>query len=171
MIELPAQAAILMLEPFIVTDDIHVEGLVLGTRKELLADNLPKKKKGMSAEAIAKMEQEMEALEQHDLKAVEECYGENMLTRQLRHQLRAAPDAPARPRAAARAKRPKAILRRDQAQHERAHPLLRPATSQLVRDRMARTGRHINPDLRLWTDREDNLLGTGRDEQIARDAS
>ena len=89
-------------------------------------------------------------------------------TRQLRHQVRAAPDAPARLRAAARAKRPKAILRRDQARHERAHPLLRPATSQLVRDRMARTGRHINPDLRLWTDREDNLLGTGRDEQIAR---
>lgn len=131
----------------------------------------PKRKEGMTREEIAKMEQEMEALEQHDLKAVEECYGENMLTRQLRHQLRAAPDAPARPRAAARAKRPKAILRRDQAQHERAHPLLRPATSQLVRDRMARTGRHINPDLRLWTDREDNLLGTGRDEQIARDAS
>ena len=39
----------------------------------------PKRKEGMTREEIAKMEQEMEALEQHDLKAVEECYGENML--------------------------------------------------------------------------------------------
>jgi hypothetical protein len=32
---------------------------------------------------------------------------------------------------------------------------------------MARTGRHINPDLRLWTGEEDRLLGTARDEEIA----
>jgi hypothetical protein len=32
---------------------------------------------------------------------------------------------------------------------------------------MERTGRHINPALRLWTDKEDKLLGTARDEQIA----
>ncbi|HZM05736.1 MAG TPA: hypothetical protein VFC44_22275 [Candidatus Saccharimonadales bacterium] len=44
---------------------------------------------------------------------------------------------------------------------------MRPSTSKLVRERMARTGRHINPDLRLWSDKEDKLLGTARDEKIA----
>jgi ParB-like chromosome segregation protein Spo0J len=62
----------------------YVEGLVLGTRKELLTDNLPKKKKGMSAEAIAKMEQEMEALER-GMKAITENYKENMFTLQTAH--------------------------------------------------------------------------------------
>lgn len=59
----------------------YVEGLVLGTRKELLATDLPKKKKGMSAEAIAKMEQEMETLES-GMKAISETYRENMFTLQ-----------------------------------------------------------------------------------------
>jgi len=56
----------------------------LGTRKELLADNLPKKKKGMSAEAIAKMEQEMETLES-GMKAITENYKDNMFTLQTAH--------------------------------------------------------------------------------------
>ena len=38
----------------------------------------PKKMKGMPAEDIAKMEYEMEASE-HDFKAVEESYGQNVL--------------------------------------------------------------------------------------------
>jgi len=60
----------------------YVEGLVLGTHKDLLvAANLPKKKKGMSAEAIAKMEQEMETLES-GMKASTENYKENMFTLQ-----------------------------------------------------------------------------------------
>jgi len=62
----------------------YVEGLVLGTRKELLVDNLPKKKKGMSAEAIANMEQEMETLE-IGMKAITENYKENMFTLQTAH--------------------------------------------------------------------------------------
>jgi len=62
----------------------YVEGLVLGTRKELLAVNLPKKKKGMSAEAIAKMEQEMETLES-GMKAITENYKDNMFTLQTAH--------------------------------------------------------------------------------------
>src|SRR6266853_2518484 len=57
----------------------YAEALVLGTPKNHLAQ--PEKlkiKKGLSAEAIGKMEQEMESLER-DLKAVEESYGENVL--------------------------------------------------------------------------------------------
>jgi len=57
----------------------YVEALVLGTSKdELLHPEQPKKKQGMTREEIAKMELEMEAIE-HDLKAVESSYGENML--------------------------------------------------------------------------------------------
>jgi ParB-like chromosome segregation protein Spo0J len=57
----------------------YAEALVLGTPKDQLANpDEPKRKEGMTREEIAKMEQEMEALE-HDLKAVEESYGENML--------------------------------------------------------------------------------------------
>ncbi len=63
----------------------YVEGLVLGTRKEFLAEsNMPKKKKGMTAEAIAKMEQEMETLES-GMKAITENYKENMFTLQTAH--------------------------------------------------------------------------------------
>ena len=51
----------------------------MGTRKDqLLHPDEPKKKEGMSTEDIARMEQEMENLE-HDLKAVEGTYGENVL--------------------------------------------------------------------------------------------
>jgi len=57
----------------------YAEALVLGTRKDQLAQpNKPKIKEGLSPEQIGKMEQEMESLE-HDFKAVEETYGENML--------------------------------------------------------------------------------------------
>lgn len=57
----------------------YAEALVLGTSKDQLAHpDKPKTKEGLSAEEIGKMEQEMESLE-HDLKAVEESYGENML--------------------------------------------------------------------------------------------
>jgi len=63
----------------------YAEGLVLGTRKELLvAADQPKKKKGMSAESIAKMEQEMETLES-GMKAISENYKENMFTLQTAH--------------------------------------------------------------------------------------
>jgi hypothetical protein len=89
-------------------------------------------------------------------------------TRYLRHRIKTALDSPARRRAVIRANNPKAILSSEQAPHERSHPLVSPTISRLVRDRIARTGRHINPDLRLWTDKEDKLLGTARDENIAR---
>ncbi len=57
----------------------YVEALILGTPKDQQANpDEPKKKTGLSAETIARMEQEMETLEQ-DLKGVEETYGENML--------------------------------------------------------------------------------------------
>jgi ParB-like chromosome segregation protein Spo0J len=63
----------------------YAEGLVLGTRKELLvAADQPKKKKGMTAESIAKMEQEMETLES-SMKAITENYKENMFTLQTAH--------------------------------------------------------------------------------------
>jgi hypothetical protein len=89
-------------------------------------------------------------------------------TRYLRHRIKTAVDSPARRRAVIRANNPKAILSSEQAPHERSHPLVSPSISRLVRDRIARTGRHINPDLRLWTDKEDKFLGTARDENIAR---
>ena len=57
----------------------YAEALTLGTPKDQLTNpGEPKRKQGLSAEEIGRMEQEMEALE-HDLKAVEESYGENML--------------------------------------------------------------------------------------------
>jgi hypothetical protein len=89
-------------------------------------------------------------------------------TRHLRHRIKTALDSPARRRAVIRANNPKAILSSEQAPQERSHPLVSPSISRLVRDRIARTGRHINPDLRLWSEKEDKLLGTARDEQIAR---
>jgi len=89
-------------------------------------------------------------------------------TQQLRNQVRAGLNSPARQRATLRAKHPTAILKREKPPHEAAHPLVRPSTSLLVRERMARTGRHINPQLRLWTAKEDKLLGIARDEQIAK---
>jgi hypothetical protein len=57
----------------------YAEALVLGTPKDQLVNpEEPKKKKGLSLEEIAKMEEEMETLER-DLKAVDQAYGENML--------------------------------------------------------------------------------------------
>jgi len=57
----------------------YAEALVLGTPKDQLVNpEEPKRKVGMTREEIAKMEQEMETLE-HDVKAVEDSYGENML--------------------------------------------------------------------------------------------
>jgi hypothetical protein len=55
------------------------EALFMGTPKDqLLHPDEPKKKEGMSPEDIARMEQEMENLE-HDVKAMEGTYGENVL--------------------------------------------------------------------------------------------
>jgi ParB-like chromosome segregation protein Spo0J len=57
----------------------YAEALVLGTPKDQLVNpEEPKRKEGLTREEIAKMEVEMEALE-HDLKAVERAYGDNML--------------------------------------------------------------------------------------------
>lgn len=57
----------------------YAEALVIGTPKEeLVHPEEPKKKQGMTREEIAKLELEMETIER-DLKAVEACYGENML--------------------------------------------------------------------------------------------
>ncbi|HEY5297275.1 MAG TPA: plasmid partitioning protein RepB C-terminal domain-containing protein [Verrucomicrobiae bacterium] len=60
----------------------YAEALVLGTVPDQLANpGEPKKKKGMSAEDIARMENEMESLER-DLKTVTDNYTENMFTLQ-----------------------------------------------------------------------------------------
>ncbi len=57
----------------------YAEALVLGTPKDLLANPAePKQKEGLTAEEIARMEAEMEALER-DVRDVEESYGDNML--------------------------------------------------------------------------------------------
>ena len=57
----------------------YVDALIVGTPKDQLTNSdEPKKRQGMSAEDIARMEQEMETLER-DLKGVEESYSENML--------------------------------------------------------------------------------------------
>jgi ParB-like chromosome segregation protein Spo0J len=57
----------------------YAEALVLATPKDQLANpDEPKKKKGMSREEIAKLEEEMETLER-DVKSMEQTYGENML--------------------------------------------------------------------------------------------
>jgi len=59
--------------------DTYVEALMLGTPKDQINDAVkPKKPKGMSAENIGCMKQEMETLER-DLKAIETGYGENVL--------------------------------------------------------------------------------------------
>lgn len=57
----------------------YAEALVLSSRQDQLENpDQPKEKEGLAPEEIARMEHEMEKLEQ-DLKAVEESYGENML--------------------------------------------------------------------------------------------
>lgn len=58
----------------------YAEALVLGTPKDQLVNpEEPKEKVGLTAEEIARMEEEMESLE-NDLRAVEETYGDNMLS-------------------------------------------------------------------------------------------
>ena len=60
----------------------YAEALVLGTAKDQLVNpDEPKKKKGMSAEDIARMEGEMESLER-DLKTASDNYTDNMFTLQ-----------------------------------------------------------------------------------------
>ncbi len=60
----------------------YAEALVLGTSKDQMVNpDVPKKKKGLSAEDIARMESEMESLER-DLKTVTDNYTENMFTLQ-----------------------------------------------------------------------------------------
>jgi uncharacterized protein (DUF983 family) len=60
----------------------YAEAMVLGTpQHQLVNPDEPKKKAGMSAEDIARMESEMESLER-DLKAVTDNYTENMFTLQ-----------------------------------------------------------------------------------------
>jgi len=60
----------------------YAEALVLGTPKhQLVNPDEPKKKAGMTAEEIARMESEMESLER-ELKAVTDSYTENMFTLQ-----------------------------------------------------------------------------------------
>jgi hypothetical protein len=78
------------------------------------------------------------------------------------------PNSVARQRAIIRGENPMALIRRRESRHEYVRPLKRPATSQLMRERMAKTGRPLNPVLRLWTEMEDKLLGTARDEDFAR---
>lgn len=58
----------------------YVEALVLATpRDQMVAPHEEKKKAGMTAEELARMEREMEALE-HDFKAIEATYTENMMS-------------------------------------------------------------------------------------------
>jgi hypothetical protein len=57
----------------------YAEALVMGTSKDQLTDpDKPKQVKGLSVEDLARMEQEMKAVEPN-FKAVEQSYGENML--------------------------------------------------------------------------------------------
>lgn len=57
----------------------YAEALALGTPKDqLINPEEPKKKKGLSREEIAKLEEEMETIER-EVKAVDQAYGENML--------------------------------------------------------------------------------------------
>ena len=57
----------------------YVEALIMGTPKEqLVTPDKPKKKKGLSREEIARLEQEMEMLGR-DFRAVEQTYAENVL--------------------------------------------------------------------------------------------
>ena len=60
--------------------EAYVEALILATLEDQLLHLVkPKKTKGLSAENLGKMEQEMEML-QRDLKAVEKNYGQNVLS-------------------------------------------------------------------------------------------
>jgi ParB-like chromosome segregation protein Spo0J len=57
----------------------YVEALIMGTPKDqLVTPEKPKKKKGLSREEIARLEQEMEMIGR-DFRAVEQSYGDNVL--------------------------------------------------------------------------------------------
>jgi ParB-like chromosome segregation protein Spo0J len=57
----------------------YVQALLIGTPKDqLINPDMPKQAKGLSAEELARMEQEMKAVEPN-FKAVEQSYGENVL--------------------------------------------------------------------------------------------
>ena len=57
----------------------YAEALLMGTSKDQLVNpDQPKRVKGLSAEELARLEQEMKAVEPN-FKAVEQSYGENML--------------------------------------------------------------------------------------------
>ena len=58
----------------------YAEALVLATPKDqMLSPQEPKKKAGMTAEELSRMEREMEALEK-DFKSIEANYSENMMS-------------------------------------------------------------------------------------------
>ncbi|MEK7782027.1 MAG: plasmid partitioning protein RepB C-terminal domain-containing protein [Verrucomicrobiota bacterium] len=58
----------------------YAEALILGTRTDQLVNPAaPKEKAGLTPEAVAKMEREMESLER-DFKAIEATYTENMMS-------------------------------------------------------------------------------------------
>ena len=67
----------------------------------------------------------------------------------------------------ARAEDPNARVKAPRLEHERGHPLLSPALSELLKKRMARDG-HPDPELKLWTSEEDKLLGTAPDLELAK---
>jgi hypothetical protein len=90
----------------------------------------------------------------------------NAGTKMLRRHMWS-PHSAARQRAIIRGRNPQ-VLRHRENRNGRVRPLKRPETSLLLRRRMAETGRPLNPALRLWTDRENKLLGTAPDEDIAR---
>ena len=61
----------------------YAEALVMGTSKDQLTDpDKPKQVKGLSAEDLARLEQEMKAVEPN-FKAVEQSYGKNMFNMTL----------------------------------------------------------------------------------------
>ena len=88
-------------------------------------------------------------------------------TQSLKHRSRLHMKSQTQCRATIRACNPKAIFKRPDPESERRRPLVRPTTSAFVKARIERTGRHINPELRLWTEKEDRLLGTAGDQEIA----
>jgi hypothetical protein len=91
----------------------------------------------------------------------------NTGTRHLMRATLAALSPEVRRRAAGRAENPTTVLKRDAALQKRGLPLVRPATSKSAKDWIARTGRPLDPEQRLWTPQEEALLGTDTDEQIA----
>jgi hypothetical protein len=81
---------------------------------------------------------------------------------------RAGPESRVRQRAMLRATHPRSILEYERKQHESEHLLVSIGHSRHMHERIARTGRHINPGLRLWTEKEDSVLGTATDAEIAK---